>query len=39
MPAKRYLVTLTAEERDRLDQMLGKGKASALVLARARILL
>jgi transposase len=39
MPAKRYLVTLTAEERDRLDRMLGKGKASALVLARARILL
>ena len=39
MPEKKYLVTLTADERDRLDALLGKGKASALVLTRARILL
>jgi Homeodomain-like domain len=38
MPSKRYLVTLTPDERDHLDDLLGKGKASALVLTRARIL-
>jgi Homeodomain-like domain len=38
MPNKRYLVTLTPDERDHLDDLLGKGKASALVLTRARIL-
>jgi transposase len=36
---KKYLVTLTAEERQRLAGMLSAGKASALTLARARILL
>jgi transposase len=39
MPHKRYLVTLTPEERQQLTRMLSAGKASALVLTRARILL
>lgn len=39
MSQKKYLVTLTADERDHLDDLLQKGKASALVLTRARILL
>jgi transposase len=39
MPEKKYLVTLTADERGQLDALLHRGKASALVLARARILL
>ena len=39
MSQKKYLVTLTSDERDHLNDLLGKGKASALVLARARILL
>jgi hypothetical protein len=39
MSLKKYLVTLTPDERDHLDDLLHKGKASALVLARARILL
>lgn len=39
MSQKKYLVTLTPDERDHLGDLLGKGKASALVLTRARILL
>jgi hypothetical protein len=39
MPEKKYLVTLTADERTRLDALIRKGKAAALVLARARVLL
>ena len=39
MSQKKYLVTLTADERDHLNDLLGRGKASALVLTRARILL
>ena len=39
MSQKKYLVTLTPDERDHLDALLRKGKASALVLTRARILL
>jgi hypothetical protein len=39
MPHKKYLVTLTPEERQQLTGMLSAGKASALVLTRARILL
>ena len=39
MSQKKYLVTLTADERDHLDDLLRTGKASALVQARARILL
>lgn len=39
MPNKLYLVTLTDDERGQLDALIRKGKASALVLTRARILL
>jgi transposase len=39
MPEKKYLVTLTADERGHLDALVRRGKASALVLTRARILL
>jgi len=39
MSQKKYLVTLTPDERDHLENLLGTGKASALVLIRARILL
>jgi transposase len=39
MPQKKYLVTLTAEERDRLTALVSAGKRSALTLTRARILL
>lgn len=38
MSQKKYLVTLTPDERDHLDDLLRTGKASALVLTRARIL-
>ena len=37
--SKRYLVTLTPEERQRLADLLSAGKRSALTLTRARILL
>jgi hypothetical protein len=37
--AKRYIVTLTDEERDSLHKMLGSGKGAARKLTRARILL
>jgi transposase len=37
--AKKYRVTLTAEERAELEGMLGKGKADARKLCHARILL
>ena len=39
MSQKKYLVTLTPDERGHLDDLLRRGKASALVLTRARILL
>jgi transposase len=39
MPAKKYHVTLTAEERMALEQMLRRGKPSTRRLTRARILL
>ncbi len=39
MPAKRYKVTLSAEERTALTQLVNKGKAAARKLAHARILL
>jgi len=39
MPQKKYLVTLTPEERDHLARLTSAGRASALVLTRARILL
>src|SRR3954466_3997251 len=37
--AKRYRVTLTAEERGELRRMISRGKADARKLAHARILL
>jgi transposase len=39
MPAKRYKVTLTVEEREELTQLVSQGKASARKITRARILL
>jgi len=39
MPAKRYKVTLTQEERTFLEQLVSKGKAAAKKLVHARILL
>ena len=36
---KKYVVKLSAEERDRLEAMIGGGKRSAQLLTRARILL
>jgi transposase len=39
MQKKKYIVTLTSGERQQLTHMVRCGKASALVLARARILL
>lgn len=39
MPAKRYKVTLTNEEREQLRQVVSKGKSNARMINRARILL
>jgi transposase len=39
MPAKKYIVDLTAEERDHLLLLIRRGKTSARKLTRARILL
>jgi transposase len=39
MARKKYLVDLTAEERQTLEQIVHKGKSSARQLTRARILL
>jgi transposase len=39
MPRKKYLVTLTPEERGQLARLTSAGKASARTLTRARILL
>ena len=39
MPAKRYKVTLTNEERETLTQLVSKGKTNARKITRARILL
>ena len=36
---KKYVVRLDAEERDRLDELIRKGKHSAQLLTKARILL
>jgi transposase len=36
---KKYVVTLTAEERQHLEQLLAKGKAAARTLAHAHVLL
>ena len=37
--AKKYVVKLSAEERERLDALIGSGKHPARLLTRARILL
>jgi transposase len=39
MPAKRYLISLSDEERQTLEQLTTKGKASARKINHARILL
>lgn len=39
MPKKKYVVTLTAEERSGLQSLISKGKAAASKLLHARILL
>lgn len=39
MPAKKYKVTLTTEERQALTEMVNKGKTAARKITRARILL
>lgn len=39
MPAKIYVVDLTAEEREQLDKLIKQGEAKARKLNRARILL
>ncbi len=39
MPQKKYLVTLTPAERERLTGLVSAGKRSALTITRARILL
>ena len=39
MPKKKYLVTLSAEERSQLEQLLRGGKAATRKVTRARILL
>ena len=39
MPAKRYIVTLSAEERQQLDGLVSSGIRSARTITRARILL
>jgi hypothetical protein len=36
---KKYVVRLTAEERAQLDELISKGKRSAQLLTKARILL
>jgi len=39
MPTKRYIVTLTTAERERLESLTQAGKQSARAITRARILL
>ncbi|MFZ2649360.1 MAG: IS630 family transposase [Burkholderiaceae bacterium] len=39
MAVKKYVVRLSAEERDQLDELIRKGKRSAQLLTKARILL
>ena len=39
MPAKKYKVTLTADEQQQLNKLISTGKAAARKLAHARILL
>lgn len=39
MPAKKYIVELDADERERLNALISKGKAPAKTILKARILL
>jgi transposase len=39
MPAKKYIVSLTEEEREHLQQLIRRGKPAARTVTRARILL
>jgi transposase len=39
MPTKRYLVTLTVDEREQLEVLVRAGKRSARTITRARVLL
>jgi len=39
MPAKKYIVELDAQEREKLNALITKGKASAQTILKARILL
>ena len=39
MPKKKYIVSLTPEEREKLQKLIYSGKARARKLTRARILL
>jgi transposase len=39
VPTKRYVVTLTAEERERLETLVRSGRRSARTITRARVLL
>ena len=39
MPAKKFIVELNADERERLNVLISKGKASAKTILKARILL
>jgi len=39
MPAKKYIVELNADERERLRTLISKGKAPAKTILKARILL
>ena len=39
MPAKKFVVELDADERERLNALISKGKASAKTILKARILL
>jgi transposase len=39
MPTKRYIVTLTPDERDQLESLTKAGKRSARTITRARVLL
>ena len=39
MPKKKYIIDLTADEREQLQQLMRRGKSSSRKLTRARILL
>ena len=39
MPAKKYIVELDAQERERLNALISKGRAAAQTILKARILL